>query len=297
MGWLNKNAVSISGIKKSYFTGELVECKLNVPSTINVNDISISLLKIERIKVITDRIQSNDGFMNYHNLYDIEKDEETLGHTVCDNSNIIQLRIPYDAVNSSVSGLYENGYFNDVRYAIIVRCYMNESLFEKYVYFNVYNSIPFPFSHGILFPEMDFGKKTTIMVKSDSSSFLPGETINCDVAIVNKTSIPIFKLNVIYHQLENLKRGMAYSVKKVSTVHWNKLKVIRGKNTTEEADLVVMRDVLSNNGHVNRIRFKLSNKLPGRVRKLGKVKCSKLEFQVIFCNGYSYRSVATIFEY
>ena len=297
MGCLNKNAVSISGIKKSYFTGELVECKLNVPSTINVNDISIYLLKIERIKVITDRIQSNDGFMNYHNLYDIEKDEETLGHTVCDNSKTFQLRIPYDAVNSSVSGLYENGYFNDVRYAIIVRCYINESLFEKYVYFNVYNSTPFPFSHGILFPKMDFGKKSTIMVKSNSSNFLPGEIINCDIAIVNKTSIPIFKLNVIHHQLEDLKRGMAYTAKKVCTVHWNKLKVIYGKNTTEESDEVVMRDILSNNSRVNRINFKLSKKLPARVRKLGKVKCSKLEFQVIFCNGCSYRSVGTIFEY
>jgi len=270
--------VSIKLLQSSYSPGELVKCKFKVKinNKYTILNSEIYLVKIERINVVTDIFIGRDyKGINFYNLYDLEYNEQIvseIGHYI-DESKLMEFRLPCDSVNSSVSGLF-HGFYNDVRYAIkaVIKYNKNgiEKNIEKLSFFKVYRSVYD--SQSILLPIMNFKNKASILIKSSSISYLPGEIVNCEVSITNKTNLPIIRMKIIYHQLEKLKRGKSYTSKNIFTLY----------------------DFINKNKYTN-INFKIPNSVPARVRTLGKVLCSKIEVQLLFLNGKKYRSVQTIY--
>ena len=206
--------VFISGLKNKYTSGDIVSCKINIVRVFDkdeIKSIDVSLIKTKTIRVKTGVLiyiapitfaDGSSSLASWVPEYKIKKIDTVIGRDLTDislrenqyNKNP-KFKIPPDESNSSNCGcnpLIQDGDVDylrqEISYRISVKIkYINKKGHEKvieesrsFINKNIIKDSTPRYMH--VFEENNF----SLMYKSNTSEFSPGESVKLDIVLINK---------------------------------------------------------------------------------------------------------------
>jgi len=228
-------SISIDGVNNSYVSGDMVCCnvRLNIPSRMGCFVNKSMECKIYLIKRTI--ITSHSGTSVYKKnsipkscnkfVRDVIISSLTIDDICKNKSNDVKFRIPTDSQSSSIVNMGGES-TRRILYGILAKVNnSNNMVIEKFQEFH--NDFPLPFGTPMYFSSVlrddnHLDKRISLMYDSNTSSFTPGEIVELNVSIVNKTS---FRITSVKVSISHVDSNVSVSCKKyaINTVPYDPL--------------------------------------------------------------------------
>ena len=214
-------SISIYGLNNSYMSGDMVCCsvKLSLSGTMKCFVSTPILCKVSLIKRTV--FTSHSGTSVYTKTFlpsncnkfvrDVVISELEINDVV--KGKEVKFRIPPDSQSSSIKNV-GSGSTRRIIYGILAKVNTSDTVIEKFTEF--YNDFPLPigipmYFSSVLREDGSHDKRISLMYDSNTSSFTPGELVNLNVSVINKTS---FRITSIKVSISHVKSDINVSCKK-----------------------------------------------------------------------------------
>jgi len=290
---------TITGLKKEYTSGDNITCSLTVEGNERIISSDINLVQVDTQRVSNGQVCDVNGM--WHPAYKMSDGEYTILSGLLNNVIVtgkfrgeLRFKIPDDATNTSerIGRQFSDYKSTGFGIRVLIKFVDKKGREDELNYVNYFQNKRFVPESGPAYHQDNMNienPKFSMLYRTSTSTFLPGETVHIDLVYIPKTKKKVHSLSVKF-----VSHGR-YNMKVKSKKYGYSVKSLVNKNMSNEEEYEYMKSMIDR-GLGNRFTLKVPDNLHEDTRsgmvlltniKMFRISPSKLDFFDFeeFCNS------------